>query len=213
MEVCIRSTPHPSSSQHRSHLRSALTCTGGACMLVARPHPQACQGATLWSPLRLRDTHTGSSVQQQEKDPGKRPLQALKANSGPEPGRRCGFWRACPLDFAGCWPCANGLGPIEARPRPSKAQALEETPWRERPGRPWFGLCAATVCWGFTPGLGTKVLQALQYSPKRKRMKHRPWVVGPGPRAKGSPGELRLWGQVTRGFGFKCQADGLSLLF
>ena len=210
MEVCIRSIPHPSSSHERSRLRTFLTCTGGAYVHVAKAHPQVCQGATLRSPLRLRDTHTGSSVQQQ-KDWGKRPLQALKANSEPESRRRCGFWWTRPLDFAGCWPCANGPGPTEARSRPSKAQALEGTPWREGPGRPMVWTLHCRCLLGLTPGLGTKVLQALQYSPKRKHVKHRPWIVAPGLRAKGSPGGLRLWGQVTRGF--ECQADGLSLLF
>lgn len=102
-----------------------------------------------------------------------------------------------------------------ARQKPDP-DLLKHRPWRERLGGkaragPWFGLCTAAVCWGLTPGLGTKVLQALQYSPKRKHVKHRPWIVAPGLRAKGSPGGLRLWGQVTRGF--ECQADGLSLLF
>lgn len=149
MEVCIRSIPHPSSSHERSRLRTSLTCTGGAYVHVAKPHPQVCQGATLRSPLRLRDTHTGSSVQQQEKDWGKRPLQALKANSEPESRRRCGFWWTRPLDFAGCWPCANGPGPTEARSRPSKAQALEGTPWREGPGRPMVWTLRCRCLLGF----------------------------------------------------------------
>ena len=74
---------------------------------------------------------------------------------------------------------AAGPAPMDlARWKPDP-DLLKHRPWRERPGGnslagPWLGLCTAAVCSGLTPDLGTKVLQALCCSPKKKRTKHRP---------------------------------------